>query len=116
MKKLIKKLVSRVRRHKRIRTRVNGTPERPRLTFFKSNKHLYVQLIDDVAGKTLLGLSSQKSGVSGSVAQAENLGSEIAKRAKEKGIESAVFDRGGFVYTGAAKAFADAARAGGLKF
>ncbi|MEK7108983.1 MAG: 50S ribosomal protein L18 [Patescibacteria group bacterium] len=95
------------RRHKRIRAKVKGTPERPRLAVYKSNKYLEAQVIDDTKGVTLF---------SAKMDDALKLGSEIAKRAKEKGIDKVVFDRGGFRYTGSIAKVADAARKGGLKF
>lgn len=116
MKRVLEKLINRKRRHNRIRSRVSGTAECPRLSFFRSNKQVYAQLIDDVAGVTLVGTSSLKSEEKGSVAKANAIGLEIATRAKEKGIGKVIFDRGGFMYTGSVKAFADAARKGGLNF
>ena len=98
---------NRERRHNRIRAKVKGTKERPRLCVYKSNRYLEAQLIDDDAGVTL---------ASGKMADAQKLGSEIAQKAKAAGISSVVFDRGGFRYIGAIAALADAARAGGLKF
>ena len=105
-----------MQRHKRIRARVSGTPEKPRLAFFRSNKHLYAQIIDDTAGKTMIGVSSLKTGDKGSVTNAEQIGADIANKATKKNISEVVFDRGGFMYTGSVKIFADAARKGGLKF
>ena len=98
---------NRERRHKRIRAKVKGTAARPRLSVYKSNRYMEAQLIDDAAGKTL---------AAGKMDDAKKLGTEIAKLAKEKGIEAAVFDRGGFRYTGRVATLAEAARAGGLKF
>ncbi len=98
---------NRERRHKRIRAKVKGTAERPRLSVYKSNRYMEAQLIDDAAGKTL---------AAGKMDDAKKLGTEIAKLAKAKGIEAAVFDRGGFRYTGRVATLAEAARAGGLKF
>ncbi len=96
---------------------IRGTADRPRLAFFRSNKNVYAQIIDDNAGKTLIGASSLKDTTSaGSVAQAEKMGIDIAERAKKQGITRVVFDRGGFIYTGSTKAFADAARNSGLQF
>ena len=95
---------------------VRGTNDRPRLAFFRSNKNVYAQIIDDGAGKTLIGLSSLKSPRQGAVLNAEKMGGDIAARAVKSGIKQVVFDRGGFVYTGSVRAFADAARAGGLQF
>ncbi len=100
-------MLNRERRHKRIRAKVKGTAERPRLSVYKSNRYMEAQLIDDTAGKTI---------VSGKMDDAKKLGSEIAKLAKGKGITAAVFDRGGFRYTGRVATLAEAAREGGLKF
>ena len=116
MKNTADKTVKRMQRHRRIRARVSGTLEKPRLAFFRSNKHTYAQIIDDVAGKTIIGISSHKSKNKGAMANAEQMGVDIAKQAVEKNIKEVVFDRGGFVYTGSVKSFADAARKGGLKF
>ena len=110
------KILNRKRRHARIRSRVVGTAEKPRLAFFKSNKEVYAQLIDDGASKTIVGLSSLKSKEKTSTAKAKELGEAIAKSAKEKKISQVVFDRGGFRYIGVVKEFADAARTGGLQF
>lgn len=98
---------NRERRHNRIRAKVQGTSERPRLCVYKSNRYLEAQLIDDGAGRTLL---------SGKMDDAEKLGLDIAKRAKAAGIAKVVFDRGGFRYTGGIAKLADAARKGGLEF
>jgi large subunit ribosomal protein L18 len=112
----------RARIHSRIRKKVSGTNERPRLAVFRSQTHIYAQVINDEAGTTLCSASSldktlkaeMKRG--GNVAAAKAVGSLIATRAKEKGVEAVVFDRGGFQYHGRVKALADAAREGGLKF
>ena len=106
----------RKRRHARIRAKVVGTSARPRLSVFRSNKFLYVQLIDDASGRTLLSASSQEQKGKGMVANAKTMGTKLAKAAAEKGITSIVFDRGGFTYTGVIKSLADAAREGGLSF
>lgn len=98
---------NRQRRHNRIRAKVKGTAERPRLAVYKSNRYLEAQVIDDVLGKTLL---------SGKMDDAKALGADIAKRAAAAGITQVVFDRGGFQYTGSIAVLADAARAGGLQF
>ena len=111
-----RKLLSREKRRRRVRARISGTPERPRLAFFRSNKHVYAQIIDDTVGKTFVGISSRTGTSKGAVAGAESIGSAIAQKAVEHKIVKVVFDRGGFVYTGSVKAFADAARAGGLEF
>ena len=109
---------ARLRRHRRVRGKVRGTAERPRLVVFRSNRGIEAQLIDDVAGKTLaassaLGLKSFKGK---KVDQAAEVGKSLAAAAKSAGIESAVFDRGGYLYHGRVKALADAAREGGLNF
>ena len=108
----------RLRIHKRIRRRVAGTTERPRLAVFRSVKHIYAQLIDDAHGRTLAAASSnEKSGKNGgNVAGAKSVGTLVAERAKDKGIKAVVFDRGGYLYHGRVKALADAARAAGLEF
>lgn len=105
------------RRHARIRRRVTGTAERPRLAVFRSAKHIYVQLIDDAEGKTVASASTIADGAEGAKKEAaKRVGELIAERAKSAGINEAVFDRGGFRYHGRVAAIADAARAGGLKF
>ena len=109
----------RVRIHKRIRQRLSGSAERPRLAVFRSVKHIYVQLIDDHKGKTLVSASSvDKDGKTngGNVAAAKAIGKLVAERAKDKGIQRVVFDRGGYQYHGRVKAFAEAARKAGLEF
>ena len=109
----------RVRRHLRLRQTLQGTPERPRMSVFVSNQHLYVQFIDDAAGKTLAAVSTLAAALKGqklNVATAKQLGALAAKAAQEKGIAAVVFDRGGFAYRGRLQALADAAREGGLKF
>lgn len=113
---------ARVRRHARVRRKVTGTQERPRLSVFRSTAEIYVQLIDDQAGKTLVSASSidqeLRSKLDGmkKVEQARLVGKTVAERAREKGIQQVVFDRGGFRYIGRVKALADAAREGGLEF
>ena len=108
--------------HDRIRSRLRGTAERPRIAFFKSASHVYAQLIDDEAGRTLLSASTLATSLKGkvprkgNVAAAKAVGEALAELALARKIGSVVFDRGGFLYHGAAKAFADAARAKGLKF
>lgn len=112
----------RLRIHRRIRKKISGTPERPRLAVFRSQAHIYAQVIDDGTGRTVCSASSldetlkkdTKRGAN--VAAAKAVGSLIATRAKEKGVLAVVFDRGGFQYHGRIKALADAAREGGLKF
>ena len=109
----------RVRRHLRLRQKVQGSPERPRMSVFVSNKHLYVQFIDDAAGKTLAAVSTLDAALKGqklNVATAKRLGELAAQAARAKGIATVVFDRGGFAYRGRLQALAEAARAGGLKF
>ena len=114
--------VSRKKRHMRVRQKVNGTPERPRMAIFRSEKHIYAQIIDDTTSTTLCDSSTLSSELKGVVnktwdkAAAEKVGENIAKRAKEAGIEEVVFDRGGFQYHGRVKALADGARKAGLKF
>jgi len=106
--------------HERIRKKILGTPERPRLNVYRSLNHIYVQLIDDLAGVTLVSASSaNKKGekrTGGNVAAAKAVGKAIAERAKAKGISKIVFDRGGYIYHGRVKALADAAREAGLQF
>lgn len=104
------------RRHKKIRTTVFGTSEKPRLSVFKSNKYIYGQLINDDKAETILSLSSMKVKGKTFMDRCRETGKEIAKLALGKKIEAVVFDRGGFKYVGRVKAFADGAREGGLKF
>lgn len=104
------------RRHKRIRSRVFGTAEKPRLCVYRSNTNIYAQIIDDNQAKTLVSFSSDKADGKTFMARSIDVGKQIAKLAKEKDIEKVVFDRGGFLYTGKVKALADGAREGGLKF
>lgn len=106
----------RKRRQNRIRAKVAGTPERPRLSIYKSNVAMYAQIIDDTEGKTLVSASSVKSKKGNKTEAARLVGMEIAKLAKAKGITKVVFDRGGFIFTGRVRAIADAAREGGLEF
>jgi large subunit ribosomal protein L18 len=109
----------RIRVHTRIRRRVRGSEERPRLAIFRSLKHIYAQLIDDSKGATLVSASSVDKGArtnGGNVAAAKAIGKTIAERAKEKGVTRVVFDRGGYPYHGRVKALADAAREAGLEF
>ncbi|HKW71114.1 MAG TPA: 50S ribosomal protein L18 [Candidatus Dormibacteraeota bacterium] len=109
--------VNRLKRHKRVRVHVAGTPERPRLAVFRSLNHLYAQLIDDGAQRTLAAASTVAMKAKGNgLAQAAEVGKEIAARAKAAGVTSVVFDRGGFLYHGRIKALADAAREAGLEF
>jgi len=104
------------RRHKRIRAKISGTKERPRLSIFKSNKYMYAQLIDDVSGVTLVAFSSEKAKGKTKTEKAKATGTEIAKLALAKKIKEVVFDRGGFRYIGRVRSLADGAREGGLKF
>jgi len=115
----IEKKEIRNRIHQRIRRKLRGTPERPRLAVFRSVAHIYVQVIDDSAGTTVVSASSVDKGVKtngGNLAAAKAIGKLVAERAKEKGIKQVVFDRGGYLYHGRVKALADAARAAGLEF
>lgn len=113
---------ARIKRHYRIRNKVNGTAQQPRLAVFRSNKHIYAQIIDDVAGNTLVAASTMESEISSALEQTSNVaaaaavGKAIAKKAMDKGITEVVFDRGGYVYHGKVKALADAAREAGLQF
>jgi large subunit ribosomal protein L18 len=104
--------------HDRIRRKMSGTPERPRLNVYRSLNHIFAQVIDDANGVTLISASSlsAKLKTGGNVAAAKEIGKLVAERAKEKGISAVVFDRGGFLYHGRVKALADAAREAGLKF
>ncbi|MCU1489976.1 MAG: ribosomal protein [Acidimicrobiaceae bacterium] len=108
------------RRHARVRRKVAGTPERPRLAVFRSNRHIVAQVIDDVAGRTIAAASTVESSLrsqpTGNVAAAAEVGRLVANRAKEKGVERVVFDRGGTRYHGRVAALADAAREAGLEF
>ena len=111
----------RSRIHKRIRRKLSGTAARPRLAVFRSEAHIYAQVIDDVAGATVVSASTVDKGPrektkGGNVAAAKAIGKLVAERAKEKGIKSVVFDRGGYQYHGRVKALADAAREAGLEF
>lgn len=110
------KIEQRNRRHNRIRAKISGTSERPRLAIFKSNNYVYAQLIDDVKNTTLA--SSSDMGLKGKTKtdRAKLAGEALAKNAKAKGVEAVVFDRGGFIFTGRIRAFAEGAREGGLKF
>ena len=119
-----KKVRSEVRanKHRRIRSRLSGTPEQPRLAVFRSNNHMYAQIIDDTVGNTLVAASTLQKDVKAELEKTNNvdaaayLGTVIAKKALEKGITTVVFDRGGFIYQGKIKALADAAREAGLEF
>ena len=119
---MIKKFDSnkaRLKRHRRVRAKISGTPERPRLNVFRSSKHIYAQLIDDINGVTLASASSMDKGFEGSgsnVEGARKVGEAIAKNAADKGISEVVFDRGGYLYHGRVQALAEGARENGLKF
>ena len=101
----------RLKRHKRVRGKISGTPERPRLNVFRSETNIYAQIIDDVNGHTLAAASSLEK-----EAAAKLVGQKVAERAKAKGIETVVFDRGGYIYHGRVQALAEGAREGGLQF
>jgi len=114
------KLELRRRRHKRVRRKVEGTAERPRLAVFRSNKHISAQLIDDLTGRTLVSASTVEASLretgGGNIEAARAVGTLVASRAKDAGVTTVVFDRGGFAYHGRVAALADAARAQGLEF
>ena len=113
------KNVARLRRHKRVRGKISGTPERPRLDVFRSNMHIYAQIIDDVNGVTLASASSMEKGFEGfggNKEPARKVGEAVAKAALAKGISEVVFDRSGYIYHGRVKELAEGAREGGLKF
>ena len=112
----------RAKKHMKIRNRFSGTAERPRLAVFRSNNHVYAQVIDDVAGKTIVSASTLEKDIKAElkntddIEAATKIGDVVAKRALEKGIKAVVFDRGGYIYHGKVKALADAAREAGLEF
>ena len=115
----IDKKAMRLKRHVRVRGKVSGTPERPRLNVFRSNANIYAQIIDDVNGVTLVSantLEKEFEGATGNCEAAKKVGQAVGQRAKEKGIDAVVFDRGGYLYHGRVKALADGAREGGLEF
>ena len=118
----IDKNSERIKRHKRIRNKISGTPERPRLSVFRSTKHIYAQIIDDVNGITLVAASTMEKSVADAVKkmtkseQAKYVGSEIGRRAIEKGVNTVVFDRSGYLYMGRLEALAEGAREAGLVF
>ncbi len=121
MAKMNIRAAARKRRKRQIRKTIHGTAARPRLTVFRSNKHMYAQIIDDESGRTLASASTvdegyEGEGVSSNRAAATKVGALIAERAKTAGVESVAFDRNGFLYHGRVAALADAAREGGLKF
>ena len=112
---------ARLRRHHRVRKKIVGTPDRPRLAVYRSNKHLVMQVIDDVNGRTVAAASTveadvRAAGGTGNADAAARVGTRMAERAKAAGVSGVVFDRGGFLYHGRVKAAADAARAAGLEF
>ncbi len=116
----IRRRQSRIRRHRRVRKKVSGTAERPRLSVFRSSRHISAQLIDDTAGATLASASTMEAGLrgapGGNISAAQSVGTLIAERGLALGISTAVFDRGGFRYHGRVAALADAARKQGLEF
>ncbi len=115
----INKKAMRLKRHIRVRGKISGTAERPRLNVFRSNANIYAQIIDDVNGVTLVSANTLEKGFEGAAGNAEaakKVGTVLAERAKAKGIEEVVFDRGGYVYHGRVAALAEGAREGGLKF
>ena len=112
----------RVNKHRKLRNHISGTAERPRLAVFRSNNHMYAQIIDDTVGNTLVAASTLDKDVKAELEKTNNvdaaayLGTVVAKKALDKGIETVIFDRGGFIYAGKVQALADAAREAGLKF
>lgn len=113
----LKKLDRRNRIRKGIRNKVSGSSTKPRLSVFRSNKAIYAQLIDDLDGTTITSCSSRELGSSNATIEvSQNVGKELAKKAQDKGVETVVFDRGGYLYHGRVKALAEGAREGGLKF
>ncbi|MCL2858984.1 MAG: 50S ribosomal protein L18 [Oscillospiraceae bacterium] len=119
MIKQIDRKQERIRRHKRVRNKLNGTPERPRLCVFRSNSNLYVQIIDDTKGITLVSASTLDKDIKNKKANssaAKEVGESIAKKAKENNITKVVFDRGGYIYHGVVKSLAESAREAGLEF
>ena len=122
MKATQKKIFQRLRRKQRVRKRVSGTPQRPRLSVFRSHQNIYAQIIDDTAGRTLVTASSRESAVrergagGGDKSSAQIVGAALAEKAVQAGIRKVVFDRGGYSYHGRVKELADAARKGGLEF
>ncbi len=120
---MAKRLGGRERRHLRIRKKIKGTPERPRLVVFRSNRHVYAQIVDDVGGRTIVGACGSSKQVAERIkqdkerfAESRAVGEIVAKRAIEKGVKKVVFDRAGYRYHGRIKALADAAREAGLEF
>lgn len=115
-KKTDEKLIARRKRHRRVRKKVSGSPERPRLSVFRSLSQIYAQVIDDLSGNTLFSASSIGFEKGGDILAAKKVGTLLAQRAKELNICRVVFDRGGYIYHGRIKALAEAAREGGLSF
>lgn len=122
MSKKLSRSKIRVKKHMRLRNKFHGTAERPRLSVFRSEKHIYAQIIDDITGTTLVAASTVEKDIKAQIAAGSNVeaaqvvGKAIAEKAKAKGIDNVVFDRGGFLYHGRVKALADAAREAGLEF
>lgn len=116
MVKAFERNKARLHRHQRVRHKISGTAERPRLCVFRSNKNIYAQIIDDVAGTTLASASSLELESGANKDAAKSVGELIAAKALEKGVKEVVFDRGGYLYHGRVKELAEAARAGGLQF
>ena len=119
MVKKIDKKAQRIKRHIRVRGKISGTPERPRLNVFRSNANIYAQIIDDVNGVTLASASTldkEFEGAAGNCEAAKKVGLKVAERAKDKGISEVVFDRGGYIFHGRVAALAEGAREGGLEF
>ena len=125
MKSLQKKTERAIRRKRRTRLKIRGTSEKPRLSVFRSNKHIYAQIVDDSKGVTLAASSTRektlakkfkKKGAGGNIDAAKQVGTDLAKKAKDAGVERVVFDRGSYLFHGRVKALADAAREGGLLF
>ena len=119
MVKNVNKKAMRLHRHVRVRGKISGTPERPRLNVFRSNANIYAQIIDDVNGVTLVAantLEKDFEGATGNAEAAKKVGAALAERAKAKGIDKVVFDRGGYLYHGRVAALAEGAREGGLEF
>ena len=113
------KNVQRLKRHRRVRAKISGTTECPRLAVYRSNKYIYAQIIDDVKGVTLVAASSNEAGFDGigsNKEAAKKVGKMVAERAIQKGIDAVVFDRGGYIYHGRVSELAEGAREGGLKF
>lgn len=119
MKRVVDKRRKRLKRKVHIRKRINGTPERPRMTVFRSNKHMYVQVIDDTTGKTIASAGTTEAefkGLRNNIENAEKIGTAIGQRLQEKKVTEVVFDRNGYLYHGIVKSIADSARKAGIKF